>query len=327
MRKHQKIVIIVIALLCLLSGFIGGLWVGRSRGFPFVAEEAKWSIGIYIGEDPFNFASPEDIANPVLSAADVTDVPAKFIADPFMVEEGGTWYMFFEVMNALTGHGDIGLATSNDGLHWIYKQIVIDEPFHLSYPCVFKWNNEYFMIPEAHEAHSIRLYKANSFPNGWVFVKTLLSEGDFVDPTFFHYGAKCWIFAETNPEGNDILRLYYSDSLEDPWVEHPESPVVMGNANIARPGGRVISFDDRLVRYAQDDDPTYGNQVRAFEIDMLTTSIYREQEVDRIPILGATGSGWNAEGIHHIDAHRTRGGMWIACVDGLQRVLVFGPEY
>lgn len=323
MRKRQKVVIIIVALLCL----VGGLCVGRWKGFPFVAEEAKWSIGIYIGENPFNFVCPENIANPVLTAADVTDVPAKFVADPFMVQEDHTWYMFFEVMNALTGQGDLGLATSDDGLHWTYKQIVLDEPFHLSYPCVFKWNGEYYMIPETHQTCSIRLYKANNFPTGWVFIKTLLGEGDFVDLTFLHYGAKCWIFTETNPEGNDTLRLYYSDSLEGPWVEHRESPIVKGDANIARPGGRAISFDGRVVRYAQDDDPTYGNQVRAFAIDMLTASNYEEHEVGAIPILGAAGSGWNADGMHHIDAHQTEGGGWIACVDGLQKVLVFGPQY
>lgn len=284
-----------------------------------MGEEAKWSIGIYIGEDPFNFLPPQNIKNPVLTAKDVIDRSAKFVADPFMVEENGTWYMFFEVMNAFTGRGEIGLATSDDGLHWIYRQIVLDEPFHLSYPCVFKWNNEYYMIPEAHQTRSIRLYKANEFPNEWVFVETLLGGSDFVDPTFFHYGGKCWIFTETNPEENDTLRLYYSSNLFGPWVEHPGSPIVKGDANMARPGGRVISFDGRLVRYAQDDAPAYGNAVRAFEIKTLTTSNYREHEFDRNPILAATGSGWNAHGMHHIDAHQTKGRLWIACVDGLKK--------
>jgi hypothetical protein len=41
----------------------------------------------------------------------------------------------------LTGEqeGEIGLATSEDGLKWDYKQVVLNEPFHLSYPYVFEW--------------------------------------------------------------------------------------------------------------------------------------------------------------------------------------------
>ncbi len=83
----------------------------------------------------------------------------------------------------------------------------------------------------------------------------------------------------------------------DPWTEHPESPIIIGDANIARPGGRVIILDHRIVRYTQDDDPTYGNQVRAFEITELTTTSYEEKEVPESPILEASGNGWNAEGM------------------------------
>lgn len=83
-----------------------------------------WSIGIYVGENSYEFSSPENIDNPVLTANDVTDVSAEFVADPFMVYEGGEWFMFFEVMNANNQQGDIGLATSSDGFNWTYKQII-----------------------------------------------------------------------------------------------------------------------------------------------------------------------------------------------------------
>ena len=72
----------------------------------------------------FNVKSPGNITNPVLTAEDVTDVSATFVADPFLLYDNDTWYMFFEVMS---NHGDIGLATSLDGFNWIYKQIVIIE--------------------------------------------------------------------------------------------------------------------------------------------------------------------------------------------------------
>jgi len=69
--------------------------------------------------------------------------------------------MFFEVMNSQTGKGDIGSAASRDGLHWEYRQIVLSESFHLSYPYVFYVGGEYFMIPESYEANSMRLYRAD----------------------------------------------------------------------------------------------------------------------------------------------------------------------
>lgn len=279
-------------------------------------KQNEWSIGIYIGESPFNFVSPKNIRNPVLTAKDVTDVPADGVADPFMLKENSTWYMFFEVMNSHTKQGDIGLAISNDGLSWIYKQIVLDEPFHISYPYIFKWKNKYYMIPESYQTNSIRLYKAIDFPTKWSFVKTLLYK-NCADSSVFFFENKWWMFIGVQ---NDTLCFYYTDNFMDSWVEHPKSPIIMGNAHIARPGGRVLIFDDRIVRYTQDDDPTYGNQVRAFEITEITTTSYKEKEVSENPIIKAGGVGWNAEGMHHIDPHRIDENEWIACVDGYRNI-------
>jgi hypothetical protein len=243
-----------------------------------------------------------------------------------MVKENSTWYMFFEVMNARTKQGDIGLAISDDGLNWVYKQIVLDEPFHLAYPYVLKWQNEYYMIPESYEACSVRLYKAVDFPTRWSFVGDLL-HGNYNDSSIFHYDGRWWIFAETNPTGNDTLGLYYADDLMGPWTEHPESPIITGDANIARPGGRVLVLDGQIIRYTQDDYPSYGNQLRAFEITELTTTSYEEKEVSENPILKASRAGWNAEGMHTIDPHQIDEKKWIACVDGLKEDLIFGLEY
>lgn len=318
----------VVMLISLIGGFICVMYVVKSRGIPFVAKQDKWSIGIYLGENPFNFIPPKETMNPVLTANDVTDVPAKFVADPFMLKEGNTWYMFFEVLNSLTKQGDIGLATSNDGLHWTYKKIVLDEPFHLSYPHVFKWDNEYYMIPEAHQTSSVRLYKAINFPTKWAFVKTLFSGTDYLDPTIFHYSDKWWIFTGTNRKKNDTLHLCYSDNIMGTWFEHPDSPVIKGDASKARPGGRVLIFDGRIIRYAQDVTPTYGTQLRAFEIDILTPTSYKEHELDKSPVLKASGIGWNRDGMHNIDSHQIDKDRWIACVDGnrCKLVLKFNHE-
>src|SRR5919106_1772188 len=68
----------------------------------------EWSIGIYIGTSPWDFPSPTQIDNPVLTRRDVSDVPAAFVADPFMLRTAHTWYMFFEVVNTSTNKGEIG---------------------------------------------------------------------------------------------------------------------------------------------------------------------------------------------------------------------------
>jgi hypothetical protein len=276
-----------------------------------------FSIGIYVGKSPVELG-PADSLNPVLTRDSVSDARASFVADPFMLKVGPTWYMFFEVMNAQSGKGEIGLAISQDAFQWRYQQIVLREPFHVSYPYAFEWENQHYMILESYQAKSVRLYKAADFPRCWSLVGNLLEGDDFVDPSIFNFNGRWWLLTDfaRPPYCAGILRLFYADALEGPWIEHPKSPVLEGNPHIARPGGRVVFWDDRIIRYAQDCCPVYGTQVHAFEITELTPTTYREQAIDLPPIIQASGKGWNESGMHHVDPHRSNDGQWIACVDG-----------
>src|SRR6185295_15737975 len=87
-------------------------------------QRCEWSIGIYFGRSPLDLFPPENVHNPILTANDVTDVRAGFVADPFMIRFEDTWHMFFEVKNRESRRGEIGLATSKDGIQWSYEQIV-----------------------------------------------------------------------------------------------------------------------------------------------------------------------------------------------------------
>jgi hypothetical protein len=102
---------------------------------------------------------------------------------------------------------------------------------------------------------------------------------------------------------HDTLRLYYADDLTGPWLEHPKSLIIQGNAHIARPAARVSVLHDRIIRYAQDCFPAYGTQVRAFEVTELTTTRYHERAVAENPVIAGSGAGWSASGMHHIDPH------------------------
>lgn len=275
---------------------------------------AVWSIGMYSGEDLFQLKPAKEANNPVLSARNALDVQAEFVADPFMIKEEGIWHMFFEVMNAKTKKGEIGLAISRDGLSWSYCRIVLKEPFHLSYPYVFLADGEYYMMPETYQANSIRLYRGDPFPGSWSLVGSIL-EGKWVDPSSFFFNGMWWMFAGVASPQHDTLELFYSKSISGPWQAHPMSPIVEGNSQIARPGGRVIVTGDRVIRFTQDCQPYYGTRVRGFEICELTVTTYSEREVEQIPVLSAGEDVWNRSGMHHIDPHFVDV-RWLACVDG-----------
>lgn len=275
-----------------------------------------WSIGIYQGLAAWRLEPATAVANPVITRDSVTDVQAFFVADPFMLKVEGTWHMFFEVMNRRTGRGEIGLATSRDGISWTYQAIVLREPFHLSYPYVFESAGEYFMIPESRRAGAIRLYRAERFPSQWKLVGALIEGPCLADASLFRAEDRWWMFVETGADvKSDTLRLYSATTLLGQWSEHPSSPVISADPHTARPAGRVLVHDGRVIRFAQDCHPRYGLHVNAFEVTELTTTAYRERLLTPAPILSG-GVGWNRDGMHHVDAHRLDDGQWIACVDG-----------
>ncbi|MFO0810201.1 MAG: hypothetical protein U0746_16390 [Gemmataceae bacterium] len=274
-----------------------------------------WAIGIYRGPSPLELTPVSD--NPVLTRDDVSDVAASNIADPFAIWLDGTWHLFFEVWNWRSNKGEVGHATSPDGVRWAYDRIVLAEPFHLSYPQVFVHAGDVYMIPETFQAGAVRLYKARPFPNRWAFVAALIEGPYLVDASVFRHDSRWWMFVDaSSDQGHDTLRLYGANELTGPWREHPASPVVAGDPHNARPGGRVVAVGGRPIRFAQNCSPDYGMDVRAFLIDELTSTAHRERPVGRV--VGPSGHGWNAAGMHHIDAHAVNG-EWLAFVDGWQR--------
>jgi len=260
-------------------------------------------------EEPFPLlsATPD---NPVLTVDDVIEPNANLVADPFLFFDNDLWYMFFEVAFE---ERVISLATSPNGLDWTYDQIVLNEVVQLSFPFVFKHNQRYYMVPETKYLSEVRLYEALDFPYGRTYTTTLLSGREFVDPVIVYRDNTWWLFVGLS--GSQYLYLYYADTLLGPWTEHPMSPII-NNRSKARPAGRFIEYDqDRLIRLAQKCDVTYGEAVRAFEVDVLTRTHYSEHEISDSPILQPGDSGWNDTGMHHCDPWWT-GSYWLSAVDG-----------
>ena len=267
-----------------------------------------------VTEGPFNLTRPPQVANPVLTAQNVTDAPASYVADPFLFHENGTWYMFFEVLRSDTKNGVIGLAQSYDGYVWQYRQIVLSESFHLSCPMVFKVDNKYYMIPETYQKSEVRLYEATSFPSNWAYARTLFSGRAFVDPQIFRYNNKWWIFVGDTSNSN--CYLYYSSELTSGWREHPASPIVRNDASKARGGGRSFVYNNnRIIRTAQKDNPTYGEEIRAFQVDLLTEQQYGEHEIPESPLLRSGREDWNRAAAHHFDPWWD-GNTWLCAIDG-----------
>lgn len=261
---------------------------------------------------PFFPLAPLGPAQPILTRFDVSDAQANFVADPFLIQAGGLWYLFFE---ATIPRGVVALATSADLMTWHYEHIVLAEPFHMSFPHVFEVDGSYYMTPESAVRNSVRLYRAKRFPEEWEYLGDLITGRPYADPAVFRRDGRWWMFVSSADCSAGYL--FSSDSLTCGWTEHPMSPIIANNRGRARAAGRAVQLaGGRLFRVAQNDTPTYGRTTRVFEVDVLTPADYHEGEVPESPILAASGFGWNATGMHTCDPWWV-GDHWVAAVDGL----------
>jgi hypothetical protein len=286
----------------------------------WVHPDENWSISIYEGSDFLNLKPIPGIKNPAIGRKDVTDAYTGFVADPFILRLPSEWLMFFEIFNLDRHKGEISFARSQDGLNWDYQHTILAEDFHLSYPYVFEFESNWYMIPESCEADSVRLYKATNFPDRWELVSEILVGDRFVDASILHFEGVWWLFVGTEPTAKaacDTLRLYYADDLLGQWIEHPMSPVVSNNSAISRPAGRVREIDGRLIRFAQDCKVSYGYNVAAIPIESLTKELYVEAKIqharDYLFELGTMS--FNRVGMHHLDFVMLDDNHCLACVD------------
>jgi len=278
----------------------------------------EFSIGICRSENLLGLDKAMHIERPVLTRRDVTDVPAAFVADPFLCRHEKGWYMFFEVLNQITSLGEIGVAWSADGMSWDYQKIVLKSRHHLSYPYVFRHEGTYYMVPECSRSQEVTIYRSSDFPFRWEPESTILHGKAFLDTSLFYHGNSWWLFTATKDENQKYaLHLFFSNELHGGWQEHPASPVARG-LHVARPAGRVVPDSGRLYRFAQDGYPVYGSKVHLLEISCLTRVQYEEKRVSDHPFLTQGEYAWNSGGMHHIDPHRLGDKGWLACVDGFR---------
>jgi len=204
-------------------------------------------------------------------------------ADPFPFVHEGTTHLFFEDIDKDTGLGSIAVMTQTTQGEFGPPQTVMRAPHHLSYPFVFAFGGEVYMVPESSQAARVELFRAVRFPLEWESAGTLLSGVRAVDATLFEHEGRWWLMANIRQEGGsswDELSVFHAASPLGPFTPHPGNPVV-SDVRRARPAGRVFRHGGRLYRPAQDCSGHYGRALAILEIETLTPQAYREVEAAR----------------------------------------------
>jgi hypothetical protein len=228
--------------------------------------DGTWAIGLMFGASPFSLFAPSKkhsaapcVRNPILTCADITDVNASYVADPFLYidDAKNVWHLFFEVMNFNRGRGEIGTAFSTNKvftsvffasflkihfraslgptLAWCFASPGT-WPIHLSsnstirctfgsslwilYPLILFALTRRYMIPD--KMGKLALYTTTDFPGGWKLQRHLL-EHRLVDASVVKYNGSWWMFGIFDDYGMFYHHVYFSDSPIGPWNPTPNN--------------------------------------------------------------------------------------------------------
>jgi len=207
----------------------------------------------------------------------------RFWTDPHICFKDDTYYIFIEECIYKQNKGHISVIEMQQSGKYSDPVLVLDEPFHLSYPHVFDHNGTFYMIPETSQANSINLYQCTDFPTTWKHQATLMDSVNAVDSTILFHKNKWWLFTNiSEPKGTfnyNELFLFYSDNLmSNNWHSHPMNPV-LSDVKRARSAGKIFEQQGILYRPSQCGVPLYGYGVKLNEIVTLTENDYREREI------------------------------------------------
>ena len=75
---------------------------------------------------------------------------------------------------------------------------------------------------------------------------------------------------------SDTLTAWSAERLMGPWTPHPQGPLLVDIAS-ARPGGRVVKRDGRLLRPVQDNRTGYGASMLLTEITRLDDAGFEQR--------------------------------------------------
>ena len=223
----------------------------------------------------------------------IPNEPHCFLADPFVVTEQGRTIVYAEELDYRSGRGQIvayevnpGGALTDSKLSFTRLGIALSEPFHLSFPYMFRYQDKLYLVPESSAQRDIRIYECVDFPLDWRLSQIALTQVSAVDSLIFPHGDRWWLLtnidsADVGDHGSELHLFSAENPLAQNWQPHPNNPVLF-DASRARNGG-LIQSGDQLYRVNQFGGFfRYGAGITVNQIDQLDTKAYNETQLQTI---------------------------------------------
>ncbi|MBW1649498.1 MAG: hypothetical protein JRJ44_02240 [Deltaproteobacteria bacterium] len=211
----------------------------------------------------------------------------RFFADPFVITKEDKTVCYVEDYCYKQKRASITAIELINDKNYAILGTVIQEPFHMSFPFLFEYKKELYMVPETIKANSIRLYKCVKFPLKWEYQKDILTNISAADTMIFEHNGKWQLLCNMNIAGQQdhcstLYAFYNKSPLADNWTAHESNPLIF-NSNIARNGGLLNVSGKIPIRVRQKQGFNfYGKSLTLAKITDLSPSSFKEEEIGRI---------------------------------------------
>ena len=209
----------------------------------------------------------------------------RFWADPFVMQRGARYYVFFEEFPFARQKGHISVIEVDAHGKPGSAQTALVADHHLSYPFVFEHDGQTYMIPESRAANCIALYRCIEFPLRWEKLMNLMDGVAALDTTLYFRDGRWWMFTNLVQSragsNSDELHVFFAPKFAtNQWTPHPMNPVVC-DVRRARSAGRLFERNGRLYRPSQDCGQRYGWGLNLNVIERLNEIEYAERLVTK----------------------------------------------
>ncbi len=188
-------------------------------------------------------------------------------ADPIAFKYGDTRYLFTEAYDRKSHIGHIAVSEIADDGRISAPRMIIKEDYHMSFPYVFEWNGEIFMIPETSDNMTINLYKSTGFPYNWELFAQFPTSEPVVDAIVTVVDdSKLHLLASTYNPDAPLYVKYLEYCIENKGGEltcHKEENKAFRDWNLMdRNAGKPVANGDGILIPTQESSETdYGIRV------------------------------------------------------------------
>ena len=253
-------------------------------------------------------ASDENPAKAVTRPMILVPPASTYWADPFPIRYEDRKFVFFEEFLRSEGRGVISClevdpeagAPGNSGLN-IAR--VLDQPYHLSYPFLFRHEGSLYMIPESSRNRTIELWRCEEFPRVWQKRRNMMEGVSAADSSLLHWNDCWWLFTNIcrtsiRDHRNELHIFHCQNPIEGTWIPHAYNPVVSDARKARMAGGFLTARDGQPIRCSQVQGHEYGMAIAFHIVEELSATTYRERTLSKLECVPAMASRRQ----HHVSA-------------------------